>query len=86
MIDLVDAAFAYAAPYTGLPKDHVKLVTILYTAVPLCAVLKRLPDNKPYLKNIFNIRHYLSMYLLILASHCLFWWVSMTCGMDYGSS
>lgn len=57
MIDFVDAAFAYAAPYTGLSKDQVKLVTILYTAVPLCAVLKRLPDSKPYLKNIFNIRY-----------------------------
>jgi lysophospholipid acyltransferase len=57
MIDFIDAAFAYAAPYVGLPKDHVKLVTILYAAVPLCAVLKRLPDNKPYLKNIFNITY-----------------------------
>jgi hypothetical protein len=85
MIDSVDAAFAYAAPYTGLPKDHVKLVTILYTVVPLCAVLKRLPDNKPYLKNIFNIRHYRSMDFLILVSRCLFWSVSMTCGLDYGS-
>ena len=56
MIDFLDAVFAYAAPYTGLSKDQVKMVTILYTTVPLCAVLKRLPDNKPYLKNIFNIR------------------------------
>jgi lysophospholipid acyltransferase len=57
MIEFVDAAFAYLAPYLGLSKDHVKLVTLLYTAVPLCAVLKRLPDDKPYLKNLFNIAY-----------------------------
>jgi lysophospholipid acyltransferase len=55
MIPFIDAAFAYLAPYTGLPKDQFKLVTILYTAVPLCAILKRLPDNKPHYKNIYNI-------------------------------
>jgi len=55
MIDFLDAAFASVAPSVGLAKDHLKLVTILYISVPLCAVLKRLPDDKPYLKNLFNI-------------------------------
>src|SRR5213595_743133 len=55
MIDIVDAGFAYIAPYIGISKDQLKLVTILYAAVPLCAVLKRLPDNQPHLKNVFNI-------------------------------
>lgn len=55
MIGFVDAAFAWLAPYVGIPKDHVKLVTILYIAVPLCSILKRLPDNKPHLKNIYSI-------------------------------
>jgi lysophospholipid acyltransferase len=55
MLALLDAAFASLAPAVGLPKDHVKLLTILYVSVPLCAILKRLPDDKPYLKNIFNI-------------------------------
>jgi lysophospholipid acyltransferase len=59
MIDFIDTIFAYLASNIGLPKDHVKLVTILYTAVPLCAVLKRLPDDKPYLKNLFNIAYLL---------------------------
>src|SRR5438876_4948956 len=55
MIYIMDAGFAYIAQHIGLSKDQLKLVIILYTAVPLCAVLKRLPDNRPYLKNIFNI-------------------------------
>jgi len=55
MIDFLDAAFASIAPSLGLAKDHLKLVTILYVSVPLSAVLKRLPDDKPYLKNLFNI-------------------------------
>jgi lysophospholipid acyltransferase len=55
MIDFLDVAFAHLAQKIGLPKDQVKLVTILYTAVPLCAILKRLPDDKPTLKNLFNI-------------------------------
>jgi lysophospholipid acyltransferase len=55
MIHLLDAAFAYLAPYVGLPKDQFKLVSILYVAVPLCGILKRLPDHKPDLKNVFNI-------------------------------
>src|SRR5579859_5669205 len=57
MIGFIDAAFAYVTPYTGLSKDQVKLVTILYTAVPLCGILKRLPDNKPHYKNLFNIAY-----------------------------
>jgi lysophospholipid acyltransferase len=62
MIDFVNAIFAHIAPYVRLSVDQVKLVTILYTAVPLCAVLKRLPDDKPYLKNIFNIAYTTSIY------------------------
>jgi lysophospholipid acyltransferase len=57
MIHLIDLAFAFLAPYVGLPKDQLKLVTVLYTAVPLCGILKRLPDDKPYLKNLFNIAY-----------------------------
>jgi lysophospholipid acyltransferase len=55
MIEAIDSLFIFLAPYSGLSKDQLKLVTILYTAVPLCAVLKRLPDDKPNLKNAFNI-------------------------------
>lgn len=55
MIAILDAVFAVISSYVGLPKDQVKLVAILYIAVPLCAVLKRLPNDKPYLKNLFNI-------------------------------
>jgi lysophospholipid acyltransferase len=57
MIHLLDLAFAALAGYVGLSKDQLKLVTVLYAAVPLCGVLKRLPDNKPYLKNTFNIAY-----------------------------
>jgi lysophospholipid acyltransferase len=57
MIGILDKGFAYLAPYVGLSKDQFKLVTILYIAVPLCGILKRLPDNKPHLKNVFNIRY-----------------------------
>jgi lysophospholipid acyltransferase len=55
MISFLDAAFASIAPALGLSKDQLKIVTILYISVPLCAVLKRLPDDKPYFKNLFNI-------------------------------
>jgi hypothetical protein len=57
MIDFIDSAFETLSPYVGLSKDQTKLVTILYVAVPLCAVLKRLPDDKPNLKNLFNIAY-----------------------------
>ena len=57
MIPAIDAAFAYLAPYSGLPKDQLKLVTILYGVVPLCSILKRLPDEKPHLKNLYNIAY-----------------------------
>ena len=57
MIDFIDSVFATLSPYVGLSKDQVKLVTVLYVAVPLCAVLKRLPDDKPHLKNLFNIAY-----------------------------
>jgi lysophospholipid acyltransferase len=55
MIHLLDAIFAFVAPYVGLSTDQLKLVTCLYAAVPLCGILKRLPDDKPHLKNLFNI-------------------------------
>lgn len=61
MIDFIDTVFAYLSSKIGLSKDQVKLVAILYTNVPLCAILKRLPDNKPYLKNLFNIAYVLSI-------------------------
>jgi lysophospholipid acyltransferase len=57
MITAIDTAFAYLAPYSGLPKDQLKLVTILYAVVPLCSILKRLPDEKPHLKNLYNIAY-----------------------------
>jgi len=55
MILLLDAVFEFLAPYVGLSKDQLKLVACLYAAVPLCGILKRLPDDKPHLKNLFNI-------------------------------
>ena len=55
MLAFLDAAFASLGPAVGLPKDHVKLLATLVVSVPLCAILKRLPDDKPYLKNIFTI-------------------------------
>ena len=58
MIEFIDSVFATLSPYVGLSKDQVKLVTILYVAVPLCALLKRLPDDKPHLKNLFNIAYF----------------------------
>jgi len=57
MIEFIDSLFTTVSPYVGLSKDQTKLVIILYVAVPLCAVLKRLPDDKPHLKNLFNIAY-----------------------------
>lgn len=33
----------------------VKLISSFLLSYPLAGVLKRLPDDKPYFKNVFNI-------------------------------
>jgi lysophospholipid acyltransferase len=70
MLAFLDAAFDSAAPSVGLPKDHLKLLTVLYASVPLCAILKRLPDDKPYLKNLFNVAYLSPLILLFLLARC----------------
>jgi hypothetical protein len=86
MLALLDAAFESAAPSVGLPKDHLKLLTILYISVPLCAILKRLPDDKPYLKNLFNIAYPLPFTPTALTeeSRSFFWLGCLIFGLRCG--
>ncbi|KAK6440496.1 Lysophospholipid acyltransferase [Oleoguttula sp. CCFEE 5521] len=49
------AAFAYAANALGASTDELKLIFSFLLSYPLAALLKRLPDNNPKLKNCFII-------------------------------
>lgn len=46
-------AFAYLADATGASVDELKLISSFLFSYPLAALLKRIPDSKPYQKNIF---------------------------------
>ncbi|KAK5279614.1 Lysophospholipid acyltransferase, partial [Cryomyces antarcticus] len=47
--------FAYAANALGASTDELKLISSFLVSYPLAAVLKRIPDRKPWQKNIFII-------------------------------
>ncbi|KAI9826236.1 MAG: hypothetical protein M1819_007403 [Sarea resinae] len=49
------AAFDHLADATGAKSDDLKLVFSFVLSYPLAAVLKRIPDAKPYQKNLFII-------------------------------
>lgn len=49
-------AFQYVAAILGASSDELKLITSFLISYPLAAVLKRIPDGKPALKNLFIIR------------------------------
>ena len=48
-------AFEYAANILGTSTDELKLITSFLLSYPLAAILKRLPDDRPALKNVFGI-------------------------------
>lgn len=55
MIDLLNSSIVTIAGYAGLPPDPLKIIVCLLLSYPLAAVLKRLPDDRPVLKNLYCI-------------------------------
>ncbi|KLJ10549.1 hypothetical protein EMPG_14069 [Blastomyces silverae] len=49
------AAFAPVSDATGASIDELKLITSFLLSYPLAGVLKRLPDSKPWRKNVFIV-------------------------------
>ncbi|KAL9090422.1 MAG: hypothetical protein Q9159_001951 [Coniocarpon cinnabarinum] len=54
-IPYINTPFEYVAGPVGASVDDLKLVVCLILSYPLAAILKRIPDSKPHLKNIFTI-------------------------------
>jgi len=55
MLPYINIPFEFVSSKLGAPLDEFKLIILFLTSYPLAAVLKRLPDDKPHIKNIFNI-------------------------------
>lgn len=48
-------AFEYLSKQLGSGPDEIKLIACFLISYPLAGLLKRVPDDKPYLKNVFSI-------------------------------
>jgi len=55
MLPYINTPFEYISGLLGASTDEVKLIVLFLLSYPLAAVLKRLPDNRPEIKNVFNI-------------------------------
>ncbi|RAL67643.1 hypothetical protein DID88_008392 [Monilinia fructigena] len=55
MLPYIDAPFTYAAGILGASTDELKLITSFLLSYPFAGLLKRIPDSKPALKNLFII-------------------------------
>ncbi|KAK5069694.1 Lysophospholipid acyltransferase [Lithohypha guttulata] len=55
MIPGINAPFGYVAKLTGAGVDDLKLLFSFIISYPLAAVLKRIPDSRPNLKNIYIV-------------------------------
>ncbi|KAK1074214.1 Lysophospholipid acyltransferase [Friedmanniomyces endolithicus] len=55
MIPYINVPFDYVANLLGAPTDELKMIFLFLTSYPLAGVLKRLPDHKPWTKNVFII-------------------------------
>ncbi|EMC96991.1 hypothetical protein BAUCODRAFT_138379 [Baudoinia panamericana UAMH 10762] len=55
MIPGINRPFAYVAGLLGASTDELKLIFLFLLSYPLAGILKRLPDDKPWMKNVFNI-------------------------------
>ncbi|KAF2766750.1 MBOAT-domain-containing protein [Teratosphaeria nubilosa] len=55
MIPGINVPFDYAVSISGASRDELKQIFVFLVSYPLAGLLKRVPDNKPHLKNIFNI-------------------------------
>ncbi|KAK3676367.1 Lysophospholipid acyltransferase [Recurvomyces mirabilis] len=55
MLPYINGPFDYVSNLLGASRDEVKLLSLFLISYPLAGVLKRLPDSKPWLKNVFII-------------------------------
>ncbi|KAI7087646.1 MBOAT family protein-like protein [Hortaea werneckii] len=55
MLPYINTPFELLANSLGASTDEVKLITSFLLSYPLAGILKRLPDDKPWLKNVYNI-------------------------------
>lgn len=55
MIPLIDWPFKALSNQLGSSADEIKLIFTFFLSYPLAGVLKRIPDSKPYQKNLFSI-------------------------------
>ncbi|KAI9810983.1 MAG: lysophospholipid acyltransferase [Pycnora praestabilis] len=55
MLPYINAPFSYVAGNLGASVDELKLITSFLLSYPFAGVLKRIPDSKPYQKNVFII-------------------------------
>ncbi|KAK3048877.1 Lysophospholipid acyltransferase [Extremus antarcticus] len=55
MIPYINIPFDYVSNLLGASTDELKLIFSFLISYPLAGVLKRLPDDKPWLKNVFSI-------------------------------
>jgi lysophospholipid acyltransferase len=55
MLPYINLPFVYLSGLTGASVDELKLISSLLLSYPLAGLLKRIPDSKPYQKNLFSI-------------------------------
>ncbi|KAF5964170.1 mboat family, partial [Fusarium coicis] len=55
MLYFLHRPFVALADTVGAAPDDLKLVTSFLISFPLAALLKRIPDSRPDLKNLFAI-------------------------------
>ncbi|KAK3717289.1 Lysophospholipid acyltransferase [Vermiconidia calcicola] len=55
MIPYLNTPFDYVAGLLGASTDELKLIFCFLISYPLAGILKRLPDERPVLKNVYNI-------------------------------
>ncbi|MCJ1385934.1 lysophospholipid acyltransferase [Xylographa soralifera] len=55
MLPYINIPFEYGADATGTSVDELKLISSFLLSYPLAGVLKRIPDSKPYQKNLFIV-------------------------------
>jgi lysophospholipid acyltransferase len=79
MLPYIDLLFRPLFQMTGISIDIIKLLTTLYLSFPLSGLLKRFPDDKPGLKNVFIIGYILLLYVSnnLPASVSLFYMVGL---------
>ncbi|KAF2861878.1 MBOAT-domain-containing protein [Piedraia hortae CBS 480.64] len=55
MIPYINVPFDYLSGITGAATDELKLIFVFLLSYPLAGLLKRIPEDRPDLKNVFSI-------------------------------